>query len=100
MLIAVMIQTIDKLNPSRFIASLSDSGSIIENSYLIQAMIPTIVVIEINKAQVPNSSGVYSLVSTGEASMVTIWAKVVPPTRVNTSDAKLVFFLTGEETLL
>ena len=64
--------TINKHNPRIFAASLSDLGSIIASSYRRQAMTAKILVIDVNRAKMPNASGPYKRVIIGEARKVII----------------------------
>jgi len=64
--------TARKLNTNRFTASSSDSGSIIEYSYLMHAMTLIMLVIEMYRAQIPKSSGPYKRVNTGADRIIRI----------------------------
>ncbi|GLI15433.1 hypothetical protein MTHERMMSTA1_25590 [Methanosarcina thermophila MST-A1] len=68
----LIINAARKLSPNRFTASSFDSGSIIEYSYLMHAIILIMLVIEIYKAQIPKSSGLYRRVKTGADRIVRI----------------------------
>jgi hypothetical protein len=63
--------------------SISLSGSIIASSYRKVATTEQIPTIEVNKASVPYSSGVYNLVKTGDINMGTACARAVPVIKVN-----------------
>ena len=88
-----------KLTPKRFTASSSDSGNMMEYSYLMHVITLIILVIEIYRAHTPKSSGPYRRVKTGTDNIVRIWAKVVPPASVSTSNAKLSFLLFSDQFL-
>ena len=76
--IIVVIRTKIKEAPNKLAASSSVLGNIIACSYWRHATIPTIPVIEIKSALIPNSSGENSLVTIGEARIPKPWAKTLP----------------------
>ena len=81
--------TIAVQSASRLTASRSSSGSMIANSYRRHETTPSTFVIEVKIASRPKASGEKSRVSSGEATMTRIWAKVVPVTSFSTSPEKL-----------
>jgi hypothetical protein len=85
-------------------ASSSFSGKGIASSYRRLAITPNIPKSEAYTASSPKSSGLYSLVKSGEARIVRPWLNAVPPARIETLLANLflgrIFFIYSFNVLL